>query len=51
MKGAPRKKFRTVNLRQQVNAERKRNNLIFFTLTGVALLYLGITLLTGKTGS
>lgn len=50
MKGMPRKKFRTVNLRQQVNAERKRNNLIFFTVTGVALLYLGITLLTGENG-
>lgn len=50
MKAAPRKKVRTVNLRQQVNAERKRNNLIFFTLTGIALAYLGITLLAGDNG-
>lgn len=50
MKAAPRKKVRPVNLRQQVNAERKRNNLIFFTLTGIALAYLGITLLAGENG-
>jgi cell division protein FtsB len=50
MKGAPQKKFRPVNLRQQVNAERKRSNLVFFTLTGIALLYFGITLLAGDNG-
>lgn len=50
MKVVPRKKVRPLNLRQQVNAERKRNNFVFFALTGIALLYFGVTLLAGDNG-
>jgi cell division protein FtsB len=46
----PKKRVRKLNLRQQVEAERRRNNIIFFTITGVVMLYLGFTLLAGENG-
>ncbi|MBN2655097.1 MAG: septum formation initiator family protein [Nitrospirae bacterium] len=38
------------NLRQQVAVERKRRNLVFFTVISLALIYLGINLLFGDMG-
>ncbi len=49
MKVAP-KKYRTRNLRQQVDAERQRRNTVFYAVTGILLIYLGITLLAGENG-
>ncbi|MBI3592689.1 MAG: septum formation initiator family protein [Nitrospirae bacterium] len=38
------------NLRQQVTVERKRRNIIFFTIVILAFFYIGITLLFGDMG-
>lgn len=38
------------NLRQQVTFERKRRNLIFFTIVSLAVLYLSFSLLFGNMG-
>lgn len=38
------------NLRQQVAVERKRRNIVFFTIITLALLYLSINLLFGDMG-
>ncbi|MCL4537830.1 MAG: septum formation initiator family protein [Nitrospirae bacterium] len=38
------------NLRQQVTVERKRRNVVFFTIIILAFLYMGTTLLLGDMG-
>ncbi len=38
------------NLRQQVTVERRRRNIIFFTIVTLAFFYMGITLLFGNMG-
>lgn len=49
MKAATRK-YGPRNLRQQVDAERRSRNAVFFTLAGILLIYLGITLFAGENG-
>lgn len=49
MKVAPRK-YGPRNLRQQVDAERRRRNIVFFACAGILLIYLGITLLASDNG-
>lgn len=41
---------RPKNLRQQVIREKKRKNIVFFTIIVLASLYMGSTLLVGETG-
>jgi cell division protein FtsB len=43
-------KIHTRNLRQQVTSERRRRNIIFFTIVTLAFLYIFIALVFGKMG-
>lgn len=43
-------RIKTKNLRQQVNTEKRRRNIIFFTLIILAFIYLSVTLLIGDMG-
>lgn len=43
-------KIQPRNLRQQVTVEKKRRNIVFFTVIILAFLYIGTTLLLGDMG-
>lgn len=45
-----RSKIQPRNLRQQVTVERKRRNIIFFTIITLVFLYIGTTLIFGDMG-